>query len=136
HGRRLLLPVLAVTAMAAPAACRSASHRGLRSDPLVSAVASAATSTSQTSASLDSADRYEKAAAIMLAFAERTGLTSQRPERRYLWTDAFAVCNYIGLAQATGQAQYSELALKLVDRVHHSLGKHAPDDQRTGWISG
>jgi hypothetical protein len=72
----------------------------------------------------------------MLAFAERTGLTSQRPERRYLWTDAFAVCNYIGLAQATGQAQYSELALKLVDRVHHSLGKHRPDDQRTGWISG
>jgi len=72
----------------------------------------------------------------MLAFAERTGLTSQRPERRYLWTDAFAVCNYLGLAQATGQAQYSELALKLVDRVHHSLGKHRPDDQRTGWISG
>jgi hypothetical protein len=88
------------------------------------------------SASLDSRDRYQKASAIMLAFAERTGLTSQRPERRYLWTDAFAVCNYLGLAQATGQAQYSELALKLVDRVHHSLGKHRPDDQGTGWISG
>ena len=72
----------------------------------------------------------------MLAFDERTGLTSQRPERRYLWTDAFAVCNYLGLAQATGQAQYSELALKLVDRVHHSLGIHRPDDPRTGWISG
>jgi len=72
----------------------------------------------------------------MLAFAARTGLTGQGPERRYLWTDAFAVCNYLGLAQATGQSQYSELALKLVDRVHHGLGKHRPDDRRTGWISG
>lgn len=72
----------------------------------------------------------------MVAFAERTGLTSQRPERRYLWTDAFAVCNYLGLAQATGQAQYSELALKLIHRVHDRLGKHRPDDQGTGWISG
>jgi hypothetical protein len=102
----------------------------------MSSVSSSATSASQTSASLDSRDRYQEAAAIMMAFAERTGLTSQRPERRYLWTDAFAVCNYLGLAQATGQAKYAELALKLVDRVHHRLGKHRPDDQRTGWISG
>jgi len=72
----------------------------------------------------------------MVAFAERTGLTSQRPGRRYLWTDAFAVCNCLGLAQATGQAQYSELALKLIDRVHHSLGQRRPDDRGTGWISG
>jgi hypothetical protein len=88
------------------------------------------------STSLDSANRYEKAAALMTAFADRTGLTGQRPEQRYLWTDAFAVCNYLGLAQATGQAQYRDLALQLVDRVHHTLGKHRPDDPRTGWISG
>jgi len=74
--------------------------------------------------------------AIMLAFADRTGLTGRRPDRRYLWTDAFAVCNYLGLARATGEPQYSELALKLVDRVHHTLGRHRPDDPRTGWISG
>jgi hypothetical protein len=102
----------------------------------MSSVSSDATRTSQQLASPDSRDRYEKAAAIMLAFAERTGLTSQRPERRYLWTDAFAVCNYLGLARATGQAQYAELALKLVEHVHHSLGRHRPDDPRTGWISG
>ena len=28
----------------------------------------------------------------MLQFADRTGLTSDRPPDRYLWTDAFAVC--------------------------------------------
>ena len=42
----------------------------------------------KTSASLDSRDQYEKAAAILAAFAERTGLTGKGPERPYLWTDA------------------------------------------------
>jgi hypothetical protein len=28
------------------------------------------------------------------------------------------------------------LALLLVDRVHHALGKHRPDDGRKGWLSG
>jgi hypothetical protein len=133
---RLLYRILALTAMASPAGCRGGSHRGMRSDPSLSSLATGATGASQASVSPDARDRYAKAAVIMAAFAERTGLTSQRPERRYLWTDAFAVCNYLGLAQATGQAEYSELALKLVDRVHHVLGKHRPDDRRTGWISG
>jgi hypothetical protein len=65
----------------------------------------------------------------MAAFAERTG-------RRYLWTDAFAVCNYIGLARATGEERYADLALALVDQVHHVLGRHHPEDSRSGWISG
>ena len=55
---------------------------------------------------------------------------------RYLWTDAFAVCNFLGIARATGEEQYIELALRLVDKVHHTLAKHRPDDPRTGWISG
>jgi hypothetical protein len=72
----------------------------------------------------------------MAAFAERTGLTSSAPARRYLWTDAFAVCNYLGLAAATSDARYTDLALDLVHQVHDVLGRHHPDDPRTGWISG
>ena len=80
--------------------------------------------------------RSEQALELMMRFAERTGLTSQRPSQRYLWTDAFAVCNFLGLARTTGESRYSELALHLIDRVHRILGRHRPDDQRTGWISG
>ncbi len=72
----------------------------------------------------------------MLRFAERTGLSSERPQQRYLWTDAFAVCNLLGLARASEEAHHGELALQLVDRVHRTLGRHRPDDARSGWISG
>jgi hypothetical protein len=72
----------------------------------------------------------------MLAFAERTGLTSDRPTRRYLWTDAFAVCNFLGLARAAREKRYTDLALQLVDQVHHVLGRYRADDARSGWISG
>jgi hypothetical protein len=78
----------------------------------------------------------EKASELMMRFAERTGLTSDRPKQRYLWTDAFAVCNFLGLAQATGEEHYTELALRLVSQVHHVLGSYRADDSRTGWISG
>ena len=73
---------------------------------------------------------------LMNSFAERTGLSSTQPVKRYLWTDAFAVCNYLGLARITSDQAYTELALKLVDQVHHNLGKHRDDDPRSGWISG
>ena len=72
---------------------------------------------------------------LMKQFAERTGLTAGRP-RRYLWTDAFAVCNLLGLRRLTGEEHYEELALRLVDQVHHELGRHRSDDRRTGWLSG
>ena len=80
--------------------------------------------------------RTQQAIRFMDSYAQRTGLTSAQPDRRYLWTDAFAVCNYLGLARTTGDNKYSELALQLIDRVHHTLGKHRDDDPRTGWISG
>jgi hypothetical protein len=73
---------------------------------------------------------------LMLRFAERTGLMAGGVQRRYLWTDAFAVCNLLGLARATGLQRYQELALGLVDRVHHTLGRHRGDDGRAGWLSG
>ena len=74
---------------------------------------------------------------LMQDFAGLTGLDppGTRPQR-YLWTDAFAVCNYLGLFQKTGNVTYRELALRLVDQVHHTLGRHRDDDPRTGWISG
>jgi hypothetical protein len=77
-----------------------------------------------------------QAAALMHGFAERTGLTSDRAGPRYLWTDAFAVCNFLGLQRATGEARYGRLALALIDRVHRTLGRHRPDDARRGWLSG
>lgn len=80
--------------------------------------------------------RREEAIALMLSFAQRTGLDSDRPQRRYLWADAFALCNLLGLARATGEERYRALAQRMVDQVHHTLGRHRDDDPRTGWISG
>lgn len=77
-----------------------------------------------------------EAAVMMLDFARRTGLEGERAPRRYLWTDAFAVCNFLGLARASGEQRYRELALRLVEQVHHTLGRHRSDDSRRGWISG
>ena len=72
-----------------------------------------------------------------MEFAHLTGLLSSREKpRRYLWTDAFAVCNFLTLYQQTSDERYKELALRLVDQVHNILGRHREDDPRTGWISG
>jgi hypothetical protein len=73
---------------------------------------------------------------IMLQFAEATGLTGDRSPRRYLWTDAFAVCNYLELERQTRQGSWLELALRLVDQVHHVLGKQRGAAPGSGWISG
>jgi hypothetical protein len=81
-------------------------------------------------------ERTEQAIELMTRFAERTGFTSERLQQRYLWTDAFAVCAFLGLGHAMGASDNTELALRLVRRVHAVLGHHRPDDRRTGWISG
>jgi len=74
---------------------------------------------------------------LMYEFALWTGLDpAQEVPRRYLWTDAFAVCNFLGLHKATGDERYQSLALGLIDQVHHVLGRHRTDDERKGWISG
>ncbi len=87
--------------------------------------------------------RTHRARQLMECFAERTGVCeggSLAPEakraRRYLWTDAFAVCNFLSLAEATGDERYAELAGQLVTAVHGTLGRHRPDDWRAGWLSG
>jgi len=75
--------------------------------------------------------------AIMLEFAARTGLSDeQNPPRRYLWTDAHAVCNFLSLYQHTADETTLDLAVTLIDQVHQVLGRHREDDTRTGWISG
>lgn len=74
---------------------------------------------------------------IMEEFARNTGLSPAGPvPRRYLWTDAFAVCNFLCLYEVTGDKKMKELALHLVDQVHEVLGRHRGDDGRKGWISG
>jgi hypothetical protein len=74
---------------------------------------------------------------IMIEFADQTGIsTTKKPPRRYLWTDAFAVCNFLTLYRQTGEEEYKDLALCLIDQVHNILGRHRADDPRTGWISG
>lgn len=82
-------------------------------------------------------DRTSTTRAIMLDFARLTGL---RPPagvpRRYLWTDAFAVCNFLGLYQETGDGKFKDIALELVGQVHSTLGQYRTDDTRSGWISG
>ena len=82
-------------------------------------------------------ERIDIVRELMQGFARATGLSdASRPPRRYLWTDAFAVCSFIELQRRTGDRAWRELAMALVDQVHRVLGRHRGDDERGGWISG
>ena len=77
------------------------------------------------------------AAQLMSAFASRTGLyPASENQQRYLWTDAFAVCNFLELFELTGDELYRHCATHLIDQVHQVLGRYRADDVRRGWISG
>ncbi|HXY33305.1 MAG TPA: hypothetical protein VEI07_03695, partial [Planctomycetaceae bacterium] len=80
--------------------------------------------------------RLELAQTLMADFADATGVSGETRPRRYLWTDAFAVCNFLGLYRQTGDELYLRYARELIDQVHHILGRHREDDSRRGWISG
>jgi hypothetical protein len=73
----------------------------------------------------------------MSAFARRTGLSppADTPQR-YLWTDAFAVCNFLELLSRTGDQEYYRAGTTLIEQVHRVLGRFRRDDSRKGWISG
>jgi len=73
---------------------------------------------------------------IMLEFAYETGISSNLKPRRYLWTDAFAVCSFLELYRRKRDEKFLNLALKLVDQVHYVLGRHREGNSRRGWISG
>lgn len=46
---------------------------------------------------------------------------------RYLWTDAFAVCNCLSLG-------WHDEALRLIDRVHQTLGRRRSNGQAGEWL--
>jgi hypothetical protein len=77
------------------------------------------------------------AAQLMSAFASRTGLYPiSENQQRYLWTDAFAVCNFLELFKRTDDELYRRCATDLIGLVHQVLGRYRGDDIRQGWISG
>ena len=82
-------------------------------------------------------DSAELAKTLMHEFAEQTGLANgdEAEQDRYLWTDAFAVQNFLALASCFDDERYKKLARNLIESVHHTLGRFSPDDSRSGWIS-
>lgn len=82
-------------------------------------------------------EKLSLARGLMEGFADATSIfQSPAGSRRYLWTDAFAVCNFITLYRITEHNRFLETALRLVAQVHETLGRHRVDDARHGWISG
>ena len=71
--------------------------------------------------------RTRQAIELMRGFAERTG-----ESRRYLWTDAFAVMNYLGLARATRDQTFLHHAVTLIDRVHQYLAPRGGRSESEG----
>jgi hypothetical protein len=76
-------------------------------------------------------ERATQARQLMQAFAEDTGLIGEDTQpNRYLWTDAFAVCNFLALGA-------TRLALRLVEQVHRTLGRRDPrHGAGDAWLSG
>lgn len=57
--------------------------------------------------------KTEKAASLMKAFSERTGIEEKSDNsQRYLWTDALAVQNYFALFHLTHKTSYLNRAYK------------------------
>lgn len=52
-----------------------------------------------------------------------TSIALLTTEGRYLWTDAFAVCNFLTLFQQTNDRKYLTLAKRQVETVQNILGK-------------
>jgi hypothetical protein len=80
--------------------------------------------------------RIESALALMEGYKNRTGSTADQCQVRYLWTDAFAVCNYLSLSRRVSEGDFEQHACRLVESVHQTLGRHHDDDPRQGWLSG
>lgn len=83
---------------------------------------------------------------LMERFALRTGILEKEgyggdKSRRYLWTDSFAVCNFLGLATvSSNNDSYKQMAFTLIDLVHDHLGRFRLDEKdpsiRRQWLSG
>ena len=74
---------------------------------------------------------------LMKGFATRTGVAEEdgKANRRYLWTDAFAVLNFLALLEVCDDSEFEDQALRTIKEVHYHLGKFAEHDPRDGWIS-
>lgn len=84
-------------------------------------------------------DRISEAEEIIHRSFARTGVLPDEaadPARRYLWTDAYALFALIELHGLTGRDEHLARAEHLAALVHRVLGRHRPDDDRVGWISG
>jgi len=51
---------------------------------------------------------------------------------RYLWTDAYGVCNFLTLYRETNEKQYLEQADALITNVHDVLGRNRSGTNRLG----
>ena len=79
----------------------------------------------------------DEASRLMAAFAGRTGLVPGIAPKRYLWTDAFAVCNFLALAgcpewslqpvngPAKAQTRLQEYQLFVNECIQESRGKRS-----------
>lgn len=86
---------------------------------------------------MDREENVALACKIMREFAAETGLANrEKPPKRYLWTDAFAVCNFLELYHRSQDEDWLLLAKRLVDQVHHTLGRQRSDAAKSGWLSG
>jgi hypothetical protein len=81
-------------------------------------------------------DRHATAIDLLESFAERTGLVGSQPQRRYLWTDAYAVCTWLSLYARHGRRQFLERATALVAQVHEVLGRHVTGPRRGQPLGG
>ncbi len=80
-------------------------------------------------------NRHDLAVDLMRAFVERTGLVGPEEPTRYLWTDAFAVCNLLEIDRI-GAFSGIELAEALIDQVHDILGARAERRSETKRLGG
>lgn len=86
--------------------------------------------------------RIQKSQTIMDQFAMKPGLSYDSHSQKshapihYLWTDAFAVCNYLGLYHQSAKPLFLEQAVRMVEQVHYRLAKPRKDNNKTGWVNG
>jgi len=74
-------------------------------------------------------ERVRFACELLLEHARRTGLVGDAiAPKRYLLTDAFAVCTWLEIHRLTGSEAALANASKLVEQVHAVLGRHRADD--------
>jgi hypothetical protein len=74
--------------------------------------------------------RDSEAIVLLEAFARRTGLVDGRESRRYLWTDAIALCTYLALYRRRRDSVLLRRARTLLSQVHGVLGHHAVGPRR------